>query len=213
MEYKKHRANDSTFPMTIPSKLSRSTIEQLGRLVIYWNDFEIQIRSLLLVLTNDPETAAILSAGFETDALFSAVRTLASEYDASRKRLNTRFMIEADNGNIKVRLYEEAAAHVHHLIDCADGLREYRNMYVQGVCSPRKSEGIKTHGYHPIRPLDVWIQLDIPEDLNRITTEILDLTKYAITLITCIQKNDAKKTHVRLLWPIRPPLPEILRRH
>jgi hypothetical protein len=198
--------------MTIPGKKSRSTTDQLGRLVMYWNDFEIQIRSLLLVLTNDPETAATLSADFETVALFNAVRTLANEYDANRKRLNTRLMIEADNRNIKVRLYEEAATHVHHLIDCAARLREYRNMYVKEVRSPQKYEGIKTCRDHPISSQKVSPQLNLPDDLNRTTTEILALTKYAITLISCIQKNDSRKARVRLEWPMKPPLPEGLRK-
>ena len=213
IEFKSFAAYDTTLPMTTPSKNSRSITDQLGRLVMYWNDFEIQIRSLLLLLANDPETAAILSADLETVALFNAVRTLANEYDASRKRLNTRLMIEADNRNIKAKLYEEAAGHVHHLIDCAYRLLEYRNSYVQRVCSPLKNESINTRHHHPTSSLGVRPELNLPDDLSCITTQIVALTKYAVTLKVCIQKNDSKKTRVRLVWPpIRPQLPERLRK-
>jgi hypothetical protein len=196
--------------MTKQNTRNRLSSSRLGRLVILWNDLEIQIRSLLLALADESKTAEILSADLEIDVVFNAVRNLAHEYDAHRKRLNTRLLIEAESRNAKVKLYEEAAAHIIYLIDCADRLLEYRNIYVHGMHSSGTIGDITIRGFNTRIPLPASSQLNWLDDLECVAAEIAALTRYAAALNACVQKNEKRNSHVRVVWPKRPPSPEKL---
>jgi len=168
--------------MTKLARPRRPTIGALGRLVIHWNDLEIQIRSLLVTLTVDATSAEILTADLKTVAMFNAVRALAIEYDARRRRLNTRITIDADNENIKAKLYDAAAAHISHLIDCADRLPDYKKIFVHRTNSIQKSKYI-TVDDSKIKTLHEWrLPSNVGYDLAQLATQLVNLRKYAAAL-------------------------------
>ena len=88
---------------------SRSITSELGRLVICWNDLELEIRVLLLTISNDAATVEALTSQLDIAAVFIAMRKLANQYDAHRRRLDTRLTIEADTLKKKIKLYDQAA--------------------------------------------------------------------------------------------------------
>ena len=183
---------------TIPK---RSSISELGRLVMNWNDLEVQIRVLLLKLTNDVTSAEILAAKLEAPAIFEAVRALANEYDANRKRLNTRLAMEADTHNTKVRFYEEVSSHVNHVIDCAGYLREYKEFYLREVRGTSKLVRAPIVNFKvPDCPAN-YSQLTTPPELERVATQLKNLAKYTAAIIACIAKNENKRARARLVWP------------
>jgi hypothetical protein len=194
--------------MTKLARPRRPTIGKLGRLVINWNDLEIQIRSLLVTLTADVTSAEILTADLETAAMFNALRALAIEYDARRRRLNTRITIDADSKNIKARVYDEAAAHIIHLIDCANRLHDYKEIYLHRTNSIQKSKYIavndsKTKTFHELR-----LPLNLGYDPAQLATQLVNLRRYAAALMRCIIKNENRRSRTQIIWPEEFPLPK-----
>ena len=193
--------------MTKPSTQPRPTIGQLGRLIMYWNDLEIKIRALLTSLTSDGGSAEILIGDLETVALFKAARALANDYDERRKRLNTRLTIDADIRKVKVRLYEEVASPINHLIDCADRLREFKEIYVRGTHSVKRGKYPRESNASGTGPHKRYILPNVGIHISQLTVQIAALGKYADVIKRCVKKNENKKARTQVLWPKEFPLP------
>ena len=143
--------------------------------------------------------------------MFNAVRALALEYDARRKRLNTRIKIDADNKNIQAKLYDEAAAHINHLIDCADRLHDYREIFVHRTNSILKSKDITVDNLKSKTFLES-LPSNLGYDLAQLATQLASLRKYAVALMRCIIKNEKRKSRTQIVWPKEFPLPKSYRR-
>jgi hypothetical protein len=182
--------------MSASISLNHMTHCQLGRLVVYWNDLEAQMHEVLLALSEDSTAVAILLAKIEVGDLFNLISSLSIQYDACRKRLNTRLAIESDTNKIPTKLYDQVSPHISYLVDSGMQLKRHRDFYVEGVRSAKAANLAKV-GSSPA----LCVQLISPTELKSITAEIIEITNYAAAVCDCIRKNDRKKSGARPRWP------------
>jgi hypothetical protein len=190
---------------------SERIFRHVGRLVITWNDLELQFRRVLFAFTETHEdfvNVATLTADMQADALFKATKAIAKEQEAFRTRLNQFLHAIAEKTGHPRLHYELPSEHVDHLCRCADRLRLYRNYYAHGITSPfgpasytlsgiTARVGLQTHD----SPIKI-------RELSRTIAAINRTMRYAQKLERCIsQYRNGEGTPS---WPKKIPIvPEL----
>jgi len=192
--------------------MPRADYGSLGRLVIAWNDLEFSIRQILIALAHEPITAVMLSADYNAVTMFNTVRMLVHERDQSHNRINEALRVEMKKRDALIRLYDLAGAHVNNLIDCADRLRIYRNVYVHGIQSAHK--GGFFIGSITARPKFAFHMHKLPvAEVTKITRQVRALSKYAAEILKAVESNQSEnRLSSPPKWPQIHPLPERLER-
>jgi hypothetical protein len=186
-------------------------LKLVGKLVARWNDLEWGLRYILFAISYDRLTAAILTADAQAVNLMNAVRIMASERDITTSRINVGLSEAAQKEGIRVKLIEPISPHVHHLLDCIDRLREFRNFYVHGITTPRgKAKPFSVHGITARVRLAMYHQVITKDDLTNLIKQTDEIFRYAEGVYKAILANASAKLNERPTWPKKPPLPDRL---
>ncbi len=184
---------------------SERVFSQLGKLVVRWNDLELQLRRLLFSLCDDWVTAAIFSVEMNMHAFLNALRIVAKEYDAHVEKLNRLIRQAAGTP------HDLVSEHVHCVADCADALRLYRNYYAHGITSPREGEPFTVGGINARGRLTTYDQLLTAAEMRKITVLIGRTVRYAQAVERCIAANE-HPSRARPTWPEKLPVPDKLKK-
>ncbi len=188
---------------------SERIYKHVGKLVVSWNDLELQLRRLLYCLSPDWFTATVLTADMQASGLLHVVKTMAGEHDADATKLN-RFMEDArPKTGHKVRPLDLVKEHVNRVVECADSLRLHRNYFAHGINSPTVKIPYFTLGGMTARKQRLAMY-DRPIELaeiRRITALIGRTTRYAKQLESCIRANQ-RTLGKPPRWPQKLPVPE-----
>ncbi len=103
---------------------------EVGKLAIAWNNLEWQLRRVAFSLTDDWFTVALLTIDLQAANLIQAIRLLTTEHDAEIAKANRFIEAARPVTQHKVRSRDLVSEHVNCLLNCADRLRLYRNLYV-----------------------------------------------------------------------------------
>lgn len=192
---------------------SERMFAQLGKMVVLWNDLELQLKRLLVCLSDDVITVLILSTDMQASALVNAVETMAREYDVHRTKFGQFSKAVSEKTGRPPQTFEPISEHVNCVIACADKLREYRNYYAHGVVTPGRNDplmvgGITARGGR----LDTYDAQFTVAELKRITTLIGQTVRYAERVIKCISARKDDPSQTRPTWPKKLPVPEKLKK-
>lgn len=191
---------------------SDSIFRCVGRMVIAWNDLELQIRRVLFAITDTHEhflSVATLTADMQAEALFKALKSVAKEHDRFHAKFNRFLVVISEKTGRTPTQIGPISEHIENLYTCADRLRLYRNYYAHGITSPAGKitytlgsmtarKGLSLHD-HPIKL----------RDITKTTAAITQTVKYGRRIEQCLRTRQSRATKP-IQWPPKVrPLPEL----
>jgi hypothetical protein len=189
---------------------SKRIFSNLGKLVVRWNDVETQLRRLLLCVTDDWFNATLLTIDLPVANFIQALKTIVSERDVDAARFNTFIEAISQKTGRTVRPTDLVSEHVNHVLECADRLRMYRNLYAHCITSPTDDVPHFTLGGMTARNGHRLKRYDFPVDLRKIRKTIAAIERtvqYAQRVEKCIKIAQDSQRPSGPKWPKKPSLP------
>jgi hypothetical protein len=175
----------------------------VGKLVVRWNDLELQMRRLVQYITEDWFIVHVLTAEIPAEKLIRVLKLLAAERDADMTKLNRFTAAAAEKTGRHGRKIDMVSEHVGRVVDCADSLRLYRNMYAHGITSPTVYVNKFTVSGWTTRKgrlAEYNVPLKLAE-IARATSLIGQVLRYAGRVERCLKANSDSRTHSPVKWP------------
>jgi hypothetical protein len=193
---------------------SEQIFKSVGKLIVRWNDLELQLRRLLYCLAEDWFTAAALSVDMQAANLIQALKTFAAEYDADSTKWNRLFVALSEQTGRPAQTKGPVFEHVNWIVESANRLRLHRNLYAHCINSPTREVPRFTLGGMTARGRrlsDYDFPLDLRE-IRKVISLISATISYAQKVERCIKAaQDSKRTSLPK-WPKKLPLPPELKK-
>jgi hypothetical protein len=145
----------------------------------------------------------VLTAEIPAEKLIRVLKLLAAERDADMTKLN-RFTAAADEKTGRhTRKIDMVSEHIGRVVDCADSLRLYRNMYAHGITSPTTVLNTFTVSGWTTRKgrlAEYNVPLKLAE-IARATSLIGQVLRYAQKVEKCLKENAEHRSHSSPKWP------------